>query len=96
MTRNNINDLVELQKNAWISQIKILKRELSQFQGDILFEYKIPRMESVVDNVFLIDGIVFVVEFKVNETEYKSYEIDQVIRYVNQLKYFHFESQNKV
>ena len=53
-------------------------------------------MESVIDNVFLIYGLVFVVEFKVGETEYKSYEIDQVERYVHQLKDFHYESQEKV
>jgi len=95
ITKNFPHDLVDTQKYAWIQEIDILKRELSSFKGDILFEYKVPRMESVTDNVFLIDGIVFVVEFKVGETEYKKYEQDQVIRYVQQLKSFHFESRDK-
>ncbi len=96
LTRNFSHDLVDLQKNAWISEISILKEQLSSFNGDIMFEYKIPRMESVVDNVFLIDGLVFVVEFKVNEKYYKKNEIDQVNRYVQQLSHFHYESRNKI
>ena len=96
LTKNFSHDLVDLQKNAWISEINILKKQLSSFNGDILFEYNVPRMESVIDNVFLIDGLVFVVEFKVGETEYKSYEIEQVERYIHQLRDFHYESQDKV
>ena len=50
-------ELNELQKNAWISQIEILKDQLSEFDnGSIIFEYTIPRMGSIIDNVILIDG----------------------------------------
>ena len=96
LTKNYTHDLNDLQKNAWIGQISILKKQLSSFEGDILFEYNVPRMESVIDNVFLIDGLVFVVEFKVGETEYNKYELDQVIRYATQLRHFHYESRDKL
>lgn len=96
LTKNFTHDLVDQQKYAWIQEINILKKELSSFNGEILFEYKVPRMESVIDNVFLIDGLVFVVEFKVNATEYKKDEQDQVLRYVQQLSSFHYESRDKI
>ena len=58
--------LEDLQRNAWIEQIKILKNQLAKIDdGHILFEYSIPRMGKRVDNILLLDGIVFVLEFKV-------------------------------
>lgn len=90
-------ELNEFQRNAWISQIEILKEQLSEFDnGDIIFEYKIPRMGSIIDNVFLIDGLVFVIEFKVDELEYKKADIDQLDNYIKILKNYHYESRDKV
>lgn len=90
-------ELNDLQRNAWISQIEILKEQLSEFgNGDIIFEYKIPRMGSIIDNVLLIDGLVFVIEFKVGEVEYRSADIDQLDNYIKILKNYHYESRDKV
>ena len=90
-------ELNEFQRNAWISQIEILKEQLSEFDnGDIIFEYKIPRMGSIIDNVLLIDGLVFVIEFKVGEVEYKSTDIDQLDNYIKILKNYHYESRDKI
>lgn len=84
------------QRNAWESQIDILKEQLSCFDdGTILFEYRIPRMDSIIDNVLLINGLVFVIEFKVGENSYEPH-ITQLNRYVKILEHFHYESRDKI
>ncbi len=95
--KNYESELRDLQKNAWLEQIIILKDQLSSFdKGEIIFEYSIPRMGSIIDNVILIDGLVFILEFKVGEKEYKKADIDQLETYIKILKNFHFESQDKL
>lgn len=87
-------DLLYTQKQAWAEQIKILKKHLCGFKGDIFFEYSIPRMGKRIDAVLLIDGVVFVVEFKVGAKEFKGADINQVWDYALDLKYFHEESHH--
>lgn len=97
LTKNYNFELGDLQKNAWISQINILKEQLSIIDnGDIIFEYTIPRMGSIIDNVLLIDGLVFIIEFKVGETEYKKADLDQLENYIKILKNYHYESRNNI
>lgn len=97
LTKNYNFELGDLQKNAWISQINILKEQLSPIDnGDIIFEYTIPRMGSIIDNVLLIDGLVFIIEFKVGETEYKKADLDQLENYIKILKNYHYESRNNI
>ena len=44
--------LEELQRNAWIGQITVLKDQLKQFpEGSIYFEFAIPRMGKRVDGL---------------------------------------------
>jgi hypothetical protein len=87
----------DTQKNAWIKQIEILKRELSGFTNAwILFEYTIPRMGKRIDNVLIYKGLIFILEFKVGEHFYSGYAIDQVLDYAMDLKNFHKESHNKI
>ena len=81
--------LEELQKNAWMDQIRILKSELFGFEGQIYFEFVIPRMGKRVDNIIIINDTVFVVEFKVGASDYDSTSINQVIDYTLDLKNFH-------
>lgn len=87
-------DLLHTQKQAWAEQIRILKAHLSGFSGDVFFEYSIPRMGKRIDAVLLIDGIVFVVEFKVGAKEFIRADINQVWDYALDLKYFHEESHH--
>ena len=97
LTKNYNFELGDLQKNAWISQINILNEQLSPIDnGDIIFEYTIPRMGSIIDNVLLIDGLVFIIEFKVGETEYKKADLDQLENYIKILKNYHYESMNNI
>jgi len=93
ITSNHKFKLEEQQKIAWTSQIKILKESLNKFpEGYVFFEYVIPRMGKRIDNIVIINGIVFVIEFKVGENQYYSHSIDQVIDYALDLKNFHEKS----
>lgn len=94
LTAVSRGDLLHTQKQAWAEQIIILKEHLSGFNGDIFFEYSIPRMGKRIDAVLLIDGIVFVVEFKIGAKEFISTDINQVWDYALDLKYFHEESHH--
>lgn len=90
------HELNDLQEMAWRSQINILKNQLTEFKdGDILFEYKIPRMGAEIDNILLIDGIIFIIEFKVGESEYNPF-IEQIENYRQLLNHYHFESREKL
>ena len=66
-----------------------MKSQLSGIQGEIFFEFAIPRMGKRVDNIIISYDKVFVVEFKVGESEYKNHDKDQVIDYTLDLKNFH-------
>ncbi len=81
--------LEELQKNAWRKQILILKEQLKDSEGQIYFEFAIPRMGKRVDNIVIINDIIFVIEFKVGNGGYEKYAIEQVIDYTIDLKNFH-------
>lgn len=96
LTKNYNFELGDLQKNAWISQINILNEQLSPIDNGDIFEYTIPRMGSIIDNVLLIDGLVFIIEFKVGETEYKKADLDQLENYIKILKNYHYESRNNI
>lgn len=81
--------LEDLQKNAWVKQIEILKDQLAGLEGRIYFEFSIPRMGKRVDNILIIKDSVFVVEFKVGDGGYENYAQIQVLDYTLDLKNFH-------
>ncbi len=90
LSLNHTNRTLEdLQKNAWIKQIKILKTQLQGLNGQIYFEFAIPRMGKRVDNIVIIDNTLFVIEFKVGSNTYGKNAIEQVIDYTLDLKNFH-------
>ncbi|MBE0674964.1 MAG: DUF2075 domain-containing protein [Bacteroidales bacterium] len=84
-----------LQKDAWFEEIRILKNVLDPYAGSIYFEYSIPRMGQRIDVVLIIDQVIFVLEFKVGETGFPKYAIDQVWDYALDLKNFHETSHDK-
>ena len=84
------------QNKSWEQQISILKKSLAGYYGTIFFEFSIPRMGKRVDCLVIIDNIVFVIEFKVGESEFLSYNIDQVWDYALDLKNFHKPSHSAV
>ena len=94
LTRHNDFSLEQTQRDAWLEEINILHKVLSPYQGHIYFEYSIPRMGQRIDVVILIGPVIFVLEFKVGEKEFKSHAIDQVWDYAIDLKNFHETSHD--
>ncbi len=95
LARNNAFDLVDLQRNAWLYEIKLLKDILrSESDGQIVFEYSIPRLGKRIDVVLLLRGIVFALEFKVGADEYLRQDLEQVWDYALDLKNFHDASSD--
>jgi hypothetical protein len=85
-----------LQKNAWIEQIENLKDQLTNFlNGEIFFEFSIPRMGKRADVVLLINDIVFVLEYKNGAKTYDNHSKDQALDYALDLKNFHEASHHK-
>lgn len=90
LSLHHTHALEELQRNAWIGEIQILKNQLKDFPGgQVYFEFAIPRMGKRVDNIVIIDNVVFVLEFKVGDSDYGNHAIEQVIDYTLDLKNFH-------
>ncbi|WP_299776878.1 DUF2075 domain-containing protein [uncultured Formosa sp.] len=90
LSLNHANrSLDELQRNAWIKQIEILKEQLKGIDGSIYFEFQIPRMGKRVDNIIIVEDCVFVVEFKIGDNTYGKHAELQVIDYCLDLKNFH-------
>lgn len=82
------------QKKAWEFEIVELKEILNNFDGQIFFEFVIPRMGRRIDILLIIQGVLFVVEFKVGEKQYGLNAIEQVWDYALDLKNFHDTSHN--
>ena len=92
---NDPYSTLQTQKNAWKVQIEILQKELNNIPiGRILFEYTIPRMGRRVDNVVFYKGVVYLLEFKVGEDDYKNADLKQAEGYALDLKYFQEGSRN--
>ena len=96
LVRHHQFGLEDLQRNAWISQVQILKESLSGLLGCYLaFEYAIPRMGKRVDVVLLYQGVVFALEFKVGEKKYSNSAVEQSLDYAIDLKNFHEQSHER-
>ncbi len=96
ITLANEFDSTLYQNKAWKEQIDILKSASSGYDGTVFFEFSIPRMGKRVDAILIIKNVVFVVEFKVGESKFQAYQIDQVWDYALDLKNFHKLSHNAV
>jgi hypothetical protein len=96
LAAHHTHDLVPLQREAWLAQIKLLHRELAKFaDGWVAFEFAIPRMGKRVDALVIFEGIVFVIEFKIGAEHYYPAAIDQVMDYALDLKNFHAGSHSR-
>ena len=85
------------QSNTWESEVQILKDQLRTFsEGRIIFEYTIPRMGKRVDTVVLYRNMVFLLEFKCGDAEYRQSTYDQVYDYALDLRNYQKESHNKL
>ncbi|MEO7478906.1 MAG: hypothetical protein ABIT64_06720, partial [Lysobacteraceae bacterium] len=98
LSRRSAFVIESTQKQAWLEQIRLLKEVLQSVRrpGKVYFEYSVPRLGKRIDVVLLLGEIIFVLEFKVGETEFRSSAIDQVLDYALDLKNFHETSRDKV
>lgn len=83
------------QKGAWREEIRILKKILPRYDGQIYFEFSVPRMGKRIDVLIIIKSVIFILEFKVGKTEFDTYSIDQVVDYALDMKNFHETSHDK-
>jgi hypothetical protein len=89
--------LEQTQRDAWVSQIMLLKRELAGIDdGEIHFEFVIPRMGKRADCIVVYRDVVFVLEFKVGSSQVDRAAIEQVHDYALDLKNFHRGSHSAV
>jgi len=89
ITLANQFDSTLLQNKSWEQQIPILKRALAEYNGTIFFEFSIPRMGKRVDALIIIENVILVIEFKVGESKFHQYQVEQVWDYALDLKHFH-------
>lgn len=94
ISNHSNRNLEDLQRNAWLKQIEVLKHNLQDLEGHIYFEFTIPRMGKRVDNIILLNDSVFVIEFKVGDSNFEKYAQDQVIDYCLDLANFHSGSHD--
>ena len=98
ISRNDEGDSVKEQKYAWSEEIEIMQEVLFPWRdenGEILFEYSIPRLGKRIDVVALLRGIIFVIEFKAGKQEYLQTDMEQVMDYALDLKNFHLDSHHR-
>ena len=77
------------QQDAWKNQIRILKRYLIDKTGYIIFEFSLSRVNMRIDVILLMDGIVYSLEFKNNNTRFEPDDIEQASAYGYALKNFY-------
>jgi hypothetical protein len=101
LTRASDFAVEDTQRAAWLFELAHLKTLLpaliSEFgNGSLYFEYAIPRMGRRIDVLVLLRGVLFVLEYKVGETQFPVHALDQVVDYALDLKHFHETSHDAV
>jgi len=92
LSRNSRLDDNVLQKDSWSHEIQTLQGSLAGVEGEIFFEYSIPRLGKRADVILLIKDVVIVLEYKVGAKAYERPDLEQVWDYALDLKYFHQKS----
>ena len=96
LAENSSITLEHTQRNAWMEEIRILKEVTSTYEGQIYFEYAIPRMGKRIDVLLIVRAAIVIIEFKIGEKEFTSAGIDQVWDYALDLKNFHEASHARL
>lgn len=98
IAKNDEGDSVSEQKFAWSEEIETMQKIIEPWKdenGEVIFEYSIPRLGKRIDVVLLLRGIVFVIEFKAGMEEYLQSNMEQVMDYALDLKNFHLASHHR-
>ena len=94
LTTNSEYAVEPAQRDAWLTQIEVLRAATSEFSGTLFLEFNVPRIGSRIDAVLISGAVIFVIEFKVGEQEFKRDQINQVWDYALDLKNFHLASHH--
>ena len=97
LTGNSTQDINKDTSNSWLEEIEVMKPILSEYhrRGSVYFEYNIPRMGRRADIIAVVDGVVFVLEFKTGEQKFTHEAIRQVWDYALDLKNFQLECRSR-
>ena len=92
------HDINKETSSSWETEIESLKQALNDYssRGSIYLEYNIPRMGRRVDAIVLIDGIVFILEYKTGTQTFNQSARNQVWDYALDLKNFHAGSKDRI
>ena len=98
LTGSSQHDINKKTSSSWKEEIKSLKEALKDYsgRGSIYLEYNIPRMGRRVDAIVLIDGIVFILEYKTGRQTFNQSARNQVWDYALDLKNFHADSKDRI
>ncbi|QVJ81396.1 Uncharacterized conserved protein [Prevotella sp. khp1] len=88
-------------RNSWKVEITTLQemfRMYSNWDGGIAFEFTIPRIGKRCDVIAIINGVVFILEYKTGQQKKVSrkQQLAQVWDYALDLKNFHSTSHNRI
>lgn len=98
LTLASQHDINDETSQSWVEEIMTLREALAPYSGhgSIYFEYNIPRMGRRADVIALIDGIVFVLEYKTAEQKFHRDAMIQAWDYALDLKNFQEGSIDRV
>jgi DUF2075 family protein len=86
------------QLGAWDDTLALLSVAFADtsHEGQLFFEFNIPRLGARIDVVLIIRHVVFVLEFKTGKDNTTTSALDQVTDYALDLRYFHKTSHDAV
>lgn len=95
---NSHQDVNDETRKSWLEEIRTLREPLVPYvgRGSIYFEYNIPRMGGRADVIVLIDGVVFVLEYKTSDQKFTHAAEVQVWDYAIDLKNFQDGSLDRI
>lgn len=96
---NYHGNVLSTTRDSWVEEIAVMKLVILNYRaedGQIIFEYDIPRLGKRIDVVLLLKGIIFCLEFKTGESDRYESAVDQVLDYALDLKNFHKFSQDRI
>lgn len=88
------SELAGTQRDAWAKEYEDLTACLQGKKGRVIFEYNIPSLSKTIDVVLLLDGKIFVLEYKTGDSKETKSAIRQVEQYSLLLKYCHSTSND--
>lgn len=88
------SELAGTQRNAWSEEYDDLVTCLQGKKGRVIFEYNIPSLSKTIDVVVLLEGKIFVLEYKTGDSKETRSAIRQVEQYSLLLKYCHSTSND--